>query len=65
MSKYRVYGNVSATVYLGEYEADSEEEAEEKAEANVEANWSPTLCNQCAGELEVSDVYKVTIEKAE
>lgn len=31
MAKYRVYGKVSGTKYLGVFEADSPEEAEDKA----------------------------------
>lgn len=63
MKKYRVYGLVSATVDLGEYEAESKEDAEKMAEENTDVDWSPTLCHHCANDLDVGDVYEVHVEE--
>lgn len=70
MKKYDVYGVMGATVLIGTYEAESEEEeeAEVKAEEDLEGRWSVLLCNQCAHEVELGDVYKtevVEIKEAE
>jgi hypothetical protein len=37
MAKFRVYGKVVATKYIGEFEADSKEQAEEMAWKSNEA----------------------------
>lgn len=63
--KYHVYGMVSASVSLGEYEAESEEEAIQMAEDNQGANWYPSVCHQCSRELDVGDVYKVEADEVE
>ena len=63
MKKYSVIGIISASIYIGEYEAESEEAAEEMAEKDENANWSPSICHQCSGEVEVGDVYKVIVEE--
>ncbi len=65
MKKYRVYGIVSATVDLGEYEAESKEAAQKMAENNDNVDWNPSICHQCANELEVGDVYEVMVEECE
>jgi hypothetical protein len=65
MKKYSVYGIISASVFLGEYEAESKEEAVKMAEENRNANWHPTLCWQCAGEVELGDVYDTQVEEIE
>jgi len=65
MAKYQVYGNAILTVKLGEYEAESEDEAQTMAESDDAANWHPTLCYQCAGEYEVSDIDDLQIFKDE
>ena len=61
--KYKVYGIMTASVLLGEYEANSKEEAEEMAENDKTADWYPTLCHQCADDIELSDIYKVEISE--
>ena len=59
--KYRAYGIVTGSKYLGEYEADSPEEAEEMAlnKSNV------FLCHQCADECEDPEIHEVTVELVE
>jgi len=63
--KYRVYGIMTASVQLGEYEASSAEEAKEMAEKDSSANHYPSLCYQCAGEVDLTDVYELQTEEAE
>lgn len=48
MPKYRVYGTMYASVYLGEVEAEDEQEAR-----NLGGELDPphvSLCHQCGGE---------------
>lgn len=63
MKKFSVYGSLSANVKLGIYEADTPEDAIRKAEEDKNANWNPTLCWQCAGEVELGDVYETYAEE--
>ena len=65
MSKYKVYGILTGSVYLGEYEAENEDAAEEMANADAEANWMPSLCYQCSGEVEIGDIYELQVELVE
>ena len=60
--KYRVYGIMTASTVIGTYEADSKEQAIAKAEEDKEANWGPGLCHQCAGEVELGDIYETQVE---
>lgn len=53
MPKYSVYGIVTASKYLGEFEAESEDEAKEMASESD--NNHICLCHQCSSELEVDD----------
>lgn len=62
---YRVYGIASASTLVGEYEANSEEEAIRLAQEDREANYHISLCHQCAGEVDVGDIYKEHAEEAE
>lgn len=54
MKKYGVWGIIGASVYLGDFEAESEEEAIEKA---GETGCAPTICYQCAREVDLGDIY--------
>ena len=56
--KYAVYGNMGASIKIGEYEAESEDEAIEMADADPQGNWYPSLCWQCNREIEIGDVYE-------
>ena len=51
--KWRVYGRVHGSKYLGEFEADTRERAEELA-ANSEKN-HVGLCHACAREFDLND----------
>lgn len=53
MRKYAVYGVMTGSKFLGEFEANSPEEAKEMA-ANSEQN-NVCLCHQCADEIELNE----------
>lgn len=63
MPRYRVYGTVTASKYLGEFEADSEDEAVEAALNSAEAHVS--LCHQCADEMDDPEVHEASAELIE
>jgi hypothetical protein len=52
---------MNASVYLGEYDAENEVEAIKLAEENNGANWMPSLCAECATEVELNDIYDVQV----
>lgn len=58
---YTVYGTVSGTKLLGEFEAESESEAIQMAEESEDIYVS--LCNQCADECDDAQVTDVYVEK--
>ena len=53
MPKYRVYGLMMCSKYLGEFEADNQDQAQEMAENSEENHVS--LCHQCSRDLDISD----------
>jgi hypothetical protein len=61
--KYNVYGIMTASIFIGEYEAESQEEAEDMANRDSNANWMPSLCHQCSNEIDLGDVYKTEVEE--
>lgn len=61
MPRYRCYGRVVVSKYLGEYEADSGEKAREKAFKEA----CCSLCHQCAGECDDPEIDEVTVELVE
>lgn len=63
MPMFRVYGTVTASCYLGEFEAASAEEAVQIALDSDAAQIS--VCHQCAdqiGDPEVSEATAVLVE---
>lgn len=62
MPRYRVYGKVVGSKYMGEYEATSKKEAEGMA---VEAEGRCRLCHQCSDECEYPEIEDVTVEEVE
>jgi hypothetical protein len=60
MARYRVYGTVTASKYLGEVEASSEEEAEKKAWAMDVA--SVSVCHQCSRDVSDPEISEITVE---
>ncbi|CAM4183455.1 hypothetical protein L1N85_11305 [Paenibacillus alkaliterrae] len=61
MPKYRVYGVVTATKYLGEFEADTKEEAEGMAWESGEAYVS--VCHSCSGEVDGAEIDSLEVEE--
>ena len=55
--KFRVYGLMTASKYLGEYEAESKEEALRMLEEDDDTDYYPNLCHHCAKELDIGEVY--------
>ena len=63
--KYKVYGIMTASTVIGTYEAQTEEEATEKAENDPDGNYDPSLCHQCAHEVELGEIYKTEADELE
>lgn len=62
MSKrFRVYAIMTASKFLGEYEAETASEASDMAEK--EADVWVSLCHQCAGEVDLGDVHDFQVEE--
>ncbi len=53
MAKYRVYGIMTATKFLGVFEADTKEQAQEHGLSSTKNHVS--LCHQCSDELSLDD----------
>ena len=56
MPKFRVYSISTASLFLGEFEAENEGAAIDKALAENPPHAS--LCHQCSGEVELGEFYK-------
>lgn len=65
MKKYKVYGLITASVVMGEYEAESKEQAIKMSENDDQAEWFPSLCHQCAREIELNDITTLEAEEIE
>jgi len=67
MPKFRIYGIMTASKVLGEIDAGSKEEALLKADADDEigGNGFAALCHQCAGEIDLGDIYEYQAEEVE
>ena len=63
MTKYRVYGYASASKVVATVEANSKEEAITKAENDPDSDYYMMLCHQCAGKVELGDVYELKAEE--
>ena len=59
--KWRVVGSVSASKYLGVFEADTKEEAEEMA-LNSDAAFM-AICNHCSSECEDPAIESASAEE--
>lgn len=60
MPKFHVYGKVTGSRYMGEFEAESRQEAMEKADSEIGGAFS--LCHQCSGKVEDAEVEAVDAE---
>lgn len=60
MAKYRAYAVVTATKYIGEFEANSSEEAEQMAWESENAHVS--ICYHCAKEVDGAELTEMFVE---
>lgn len=60
--KYQVFGVLSASIFIGEYEADSKEDAIDKANEDKKANWHPRICHHCSRNISIGDINDVEAE---
>ncbi len=63
MPRYKAYGRVSASKYLGEVEAKSEEEAVEKA-FDLDACYV-SVCHQCSEDVEDPEIHEINVSVVE
>ena len=63
MAKYRIYGTVTASTYLGEVEANSTEEAEQKAYEELDC--SVSVCYHCAKDVVDPEITAVVANEVE
>jgi len=61
MPKYRVYGKVVGTKYIGTFEAATKEEAEQKA-WDDDGAWV-SVCHQCARDVEDPEIVSMEVEE--
>lgn len=61
MKKWRVYGAVQGSKYLGEIEAETKEEAEKKAWDLDEC--CVCLCHHCSAECEDPEIDSIVLEE--
>lgn len=61
MPKYRVYGVVKATKYVGEYEAETEDDAKDLAWGDAYVS----VCHQCSREIEDPEIEELVVEEVE
>ena len=63
MPKYIVYGVVSGSKCLGEFEADTKEGAMNEAAESDECYVS--LCHQCSGEVDGAEIHEFVVNEVE
>lgn len=61
MPKFSIHGVVTATKYIGEYEANSKEEAEAMAWEDAYVS----VCHNCSSEVDGADIETLVIEEVE
>jgi len=61
MKKFRVYGIITASTCIGEYDAETAEEAEKMA---WEDAGYPSICYQCSKEIDLGEIYELQVEEA-
>jgi len=61
VKKYSVYGIMTASVLIGEYEAENALEAEAKCNDDEEAEWMPSICYQCSRKIDLGEIYKTEV----
>lgn len=58
--KWRIYGVIDATTYVGVVEAETKEEAEKKGWEKID---NPSICHHCSESIDVGDVYELIVEE--
>jgi hypothetical protein len=61
IKKYRVYGKVVGSIYLGEFKAENTEEAEMLAIENSDISF----CHQCSSHCEDAQIEDIYIEEVQ
>ena len=61
MARFRVYGLVHGSKFLGEVEANSKEEAEEKG-WKLDGTYVG-LCHQCASQIDDAEIHTLQLEE--
>lgn len=61
MKKYRVYGIVTGSKYLGIIEAENEDDAKEKG-FNLDGVYV-SVCHQCSNEIDDPDIHEIQVEE--
>lgn len=61
MPKFRIYGTVTGSTYLGEYEGDTKEDAIAKAQEEEDLG----LCHQCSEKCEDPQITEYTAEEVD
>lgn len=61
MKRWRVWGTVVGTKYLGEFEANTMDDAIDKALESSEACVS--MCHQCSGECEDPEIHEASADE--
>lgn len=62
LKRWRVYGIVTGSKFLGEYEAETADQAEDMA---LRENGSVHLCHQCDAECDDAQIYEVEVVEVE
>ena len=63
MPRWRVYGKVVGSKYLGEVEAETQKEAEEKG-LNLNSVFV-SLCHRCSEQCEDPEIHEVSTDRIE
>ena len=61
MPKFKVYGKVVGTKYIGKYEAETAAKAAEMAWKDAHSS----MCHQCSDECEDPEIEELTVEPVE
>jgi len=61
MAKWRAYGKVIGSKYLGTIEANTSKEAIAKAESMAHVS----VCHQCSDEIDSAEIDDIEVEPAE
>lgn len=63
MPRYRAFGILDASKYLGEFEAENKKQAEEIAWNSKEQYVS--ICHNCSNKIDLGDMIEVIVEEVD